>query len=60
MRTSLTVSHPQTTLGLQTTDVDLFLPKDTIPGTGQCQAAATGDRHIVIFSPTLRCWLSVK
>ncbi|XP_056012206.1 complement C3-like isoform X2 [Ostrea edulis] len=37
------ISHPQTTLGLQKTDVDLFLPKDTIPGTGQCQAAATGN-----------------
>ncbi|XP_062614828.1 complement C3-like [Saccostrea cucullata] len=37
------ISHPQTTLGLQKTDVDLVLPKDTIPGTEQCQAGATGN-----------------
>lgn len=37
------ISHPQTTLGLQETDVDLVLPEETIPGTEQCQAAATGN-----------------
>lgn len=39
---NIVVSHPQTTLGLQETDVDLVLPEETIPGTEQCQAAATG------------------
>nr|XP_022345651.1 complement C3-like [Crassostrea virginica] len=37
------ISHPQTTIGLQETDVDLILPKDAIPGTEQCQAAVTGN-----------------